>query len=260
LLSIDSPRPATGFAFGPPPRALLLCRTIKEPPMETNSRGRERLRAFTLIELLIVVAIIAILAAVAVPNFLEAQIRARTARVRAEMRTVSTAVEAYAVDSNKYPFYNNPEDDDYGHYNRSHPGGLSEGRFERRLPVSITTPIAYLSTLMLDLFSNNHAEEEVEKTPHPYHWSNDQDDSADPNAEPGLDQYPVRGLFTMVDRNTLDAAPYSNDSVVWMILSHGPDQTHDNPDDGAVPVAYDPTNGTLSEGDMYYFGPGIGYR
>jgi len=60
-------------------------------------------RAFTLIELLIVVAIIAILAAIAVPNFLEAQTRAKVARVTADMRTMTTAVELYRIDNNKLP-------------------------------------------------------------------------------------------------------------------------------------------------------------
>ena len=59
---------------------------------------------FTLIELLIVVAIIAILAAIAVPNFLEAQMRAKVARVKSDLRTVRLAMEAYAIDCNgKYP-------------------------------------------------------------------------------------------------------------------------------------------------------------
>ena len=49
--------------------------------------------AFTLIELLIVVAIIAILAAIAVPNFLEAQVRAKVSRARADMQTITTALE-----------------------------------------------------------------------------------------------------------------------------------------------------------------------
>ena len=61
-----------------------------------------RLKGFTLIELLIVVAIIAILAAIAVPNFLEAQTRAKVARVKADMRTLATALESYYVDHNNY--------------------------------------------------------------------------------------------------------------------------------------------------------------
>src|SRR5690349_12754467 len=60
-------------------------------------------RAFTLIELLIVVAIIAILAAIAVPNMLEAQTRSKVARTRADMRSVATAIESYRIDDNAYP-------------------------------------------------------------------------------------------------------------------------------------------------------------
>src|SRR5688572_6112143 len=101
-------------------------------------------RAFTLIELLIVVAIIAILAAIAVPNFLEAQVRAKVSRVKADIRSMATAIESYAVDNNKYPFHNNPADEDYPNYDRSTAGSLKEGRFERRIPVGITTPIAYM--------------------------------------------------------------------------------------------------------------------
>lgn len=52
-------------------------------------------RAFSLIELLIVVSIIAILAAVAVPNFLEAQVRAKVSRARNDQRILALAVEAY---------------------------------------------------------------------------------------------------------------------------------------------------------------------
>jgi prepilin-type N-terminal cleavage/methylation domain-containing protein len=51
-------------------------------------------KGFTLIELLIVIAIILILIAIALPNFLEAQLRAKTAKAQAEMRTLATAIEA----------------------------------------------------------------------------------------------------------------------------------------------------------------------
>jgi type II secretion system protein G len=62
-----------------------------------------KFRAFTLIELLIVVAIIAILAAIAVPNFLEAQVRSKVSREKANMRTIATALEAYRTDFSRYP-------------------------------------------------------------------------------------------------------------------------------------------------------------
>ena len=56
-------------------------------------------KAFTLIELLIVIAIIAILALIAIPNFIESQIRSKVARVQSDMRSVATAIEACFVDS-----------------------------------------------------------------------------------------------------------------------------------------------------------------
>jgi len=62
-----------------------------------------RQKGFTLIELLIVVAIIGIIAAIAIPNLLNAINRSRQKRTMADMRTVGTAAEAYAVDWSFYP-------------------------------------------------------------------------------------------------------------------------------------------------------------
>ena len=58
---------------------------------------------FTLIELLIVVAIIGIIAAIAIPNLLNAIDRGKQKRSMADMRSIGTAVESYAVDNNFYP-------------------------------------------------------------------------------------------------------------------------------------------------------------
>ena len=57
---------------------------------------------FTLIELLIVVAIIGILAAIAVPNFLNAQVRAKVSRAQSDLRSISMALESYRLDNGRY--------------------------------------------------------------------------------------------------------------------------------------------------------------
>ena len=68
-----------------------------------------RQKGFTLIELLIVVAIIGIIAAIAIPNLLNAINRARQKRSMSDMRTIGTAVEAYAVDWSFYPNTDNSQ-------------------------------------------------------------------------------------------------------------------------------------------------------
>ncbi len=58
------------------------------------------IKGFTLIELLIVIAIILILIAIALPNFLEAQARAKVAKSAGDVRTLGIAVESFRIDRN----------------------------------------------------------------------------------------------------------------------------------------------------------------
>lgn len=93
-------------------------------------------KAFTLIELLIVVAIIGILAAIAVPNFLNAQIRAKVSRVYSDTRSLSNAIEMYKMDNNAVPYPKLPAGDTDWYMRQ----------------VRLTTPISYINSLPLDPF------------------------------------------------------------------------------------------------------------
>ena len=57
--------------------------------------------AFTLAEIMIVVAIIALLAAIAVPGFLRARKRAQASRILNDLRLIDAAVDQYAIETNK---------------------------------------------------------------------------------------------------------------------------------------------------------------
>jgi len=60
-------------------------------------------RGFTLIELMVVIAIIIILAAVAIPNYLNMTARAKKSRVASDFAAIATALESFRTDWNVYP-------------------------------------------------------------------------------------------------------------------------------------------------------------
>jgi prepilin-type N-terminal cleavage/methylation domain-containing protein len=67
--------------------------------MKTNLTSRRA--GFTLVEIMIVVAIIALLAAIAVPGFLRARKRSQASRIINDLRLIDSAVDQYAIETNK---------------------------------------------------------------------------------------------------------------------------------------------------------------
>ena len=61
----------------------------------------KRRGGFTLVEIMIVVAIIALLAAIAVPGFLRARKRSQATRILNDLRMIDSAVDQYAIETNK---------------------------------------------------------------------------------------------------------------------------------------------------------------
>jgi len=69
--------------------------------MQIFNRAGNRRRGFTLVEIMIVVAIIALLAAIAVPNFLRARKRSQAAKIMEDLRQIDNATDMYATENNK---------------------------------------------------------------------------------------------------------------------------------------------------------------
>ena len=69
------------------------------------SKLNKKRAGFTLVEIMIVVAIIALLAAIAVPGFLRARKRSQASRIINDLRLIDSAVDQYAIETNRSTGY-----------------------------------------------------------------------------------------------------------------------------------------------------------
>ncbi len=107
------------------------------------NRLNKRRGGFTLVEIMIVVAIIALLAAIAVPGFLRARKRSQASKVLNDLRLIDAAVDQYAIE------YNKPTD-----------APIPPGAWTQYLKKDTS-----LYTSGRDLFSNEYGAQTVDKLP-----------------------------------------------------------------------------------------------
>jgi type II secretory pathway pseudopilin PulG len=176
--------------------------------------------------LLIVVAIIAILAAIAVPNFLEAQTRSKVSRTKSDIRSLATAIEAYAVDHSKYPrewstaTYGDPLD----------PKGNA---ISGVIWWGLSTPVSYItSPLIVDVFQDKNLTSPYDERVFTYH--------------------DMKKRAELYSTSTFWPPAYAYYGA-WRLGSVGPDRSYSHvcTATNTAQLVYDPTNGTISPGNIW---------
>jgi general secretion pathway protein G len=182
-----------------------------------------------LVELLIVFALLALMAAVAVPGFVDSQARSRTARARADMRSMAVAVEAYKVDFGWFPFSAN---DAWWLVQSGSPWGTFVYTTNLALRCA-TTPVAYLNAVPLDYFGNQSG--------FPF------------GSYLYVTEQREYGAGKTVNFNWCPASGYGFGSVAlngaWD-YAYGPGL-----ESTVINSIYDPSNGMVSRGDIIRVGP-----
>jgi len=188
--------------------------------------GRRQARAFTLIELMMVAAILSVLSVLAGVAYMELSVRVKVVRARVDMRWIGLACERHEIDRGRMP--------------EAHPAATLEQRLE-----ALRQPVPYLGAVPPDPFGDA-----VEWS---HGWS-----SRHRSYELVTDSRPYHGLL-FTHPMGWGCRQNGQPGARYFVASQGPDEERNLRLPSAIWTAYDATNGAISRGDVLSFGPGYAF-
>jgi prepilin-type N-terminal cleavage/methylation domain-containing protein len=223
--------------------------------MPTEKFPKKVSRGFTLIELLIVIAIILILISIALPNFLEAQNRARVTRAWGDQRALKTSLASYYNDYKEFPVgwqknFDPLQTKPYNAWKLSFPTGL----FVKFRLTILTSPIKYMNSLPespfgISCYKHSGGCDPILLNGSPYN----------PGSEYNQDGpwYDHPNTVSAGSRGKHQGHPRYWYGTMYHFRDPGPDGVWSNSTQAGQTViaSYTPTNGTKSLGDIWTFGP-----
>ena len=192
-----------------------------------------RFSGSSLVELLLALAVVAVLVAIALPRYERAQVRSKVSQARADLRTFAQALEAYAVDYKKYP-------GDGAMYSWTYPRPPYD--YFWYLPSTLTTPVAYANSVSLEDPFRAAAQMPLNYRRYRYTYVDMTWGTAGTRYSPSQYYEFLKGFYGS-----------------WKLNSAGPDGTFgpyyptDTYPGNRYPelqLPYDPSNGTISPGDI----------
>jgi len=230
-------------------------------------------KGFTLIELLIVIAIILILIAIALPNFMNARLRAKVLETKANMKAVDEAIHFYANDypggfsgrkwgCNNYAWWwdcakvGQPAYYDGIHtaWVMIHYGNFNPG--VRYMGQVLTSPTPYIERCPIDYF--NTAMESHQPQPTFGFPASFVINIMLPEAYDGFG----RPWVEFWKEYVMNDYPHLKNNFFFYMISAGPDlKWHNDPRYAGSPgqneKLYSPTNGASSDGEIWHFSNGV---